>query len=69
MVVGLGGLLIGAGFLAAYVRGGNTRLRSYGVVYILLSLVLLGVREILNEMRRVRRRRTDVDRGPGGVQP
>jgi len=63
------GLVIGAGFVTASFLGANARLRIYGIIYILLALVALGVREILREMRRAHRHRTDVSTDSGGARP
>ena len=61
------GLVIGGGFLLASLTAGSIRLRLYGVVYILASLVLLGLREIIHEMRRTRRRTHSKDGNSGGA--
>ena len=57
LVVGLMGLAIGAGFLVAWYVKGNRKLGEYGIAYILGSLIALGARVIIHEMRRARRRR------------
>ena len=69
LAVGLLGLFIGIGFVVARFLTHDTRFGLYGAVYVLVSLVLLGVREILNEIRKHYRRRTheQEQRGRGTV--
>jgi hypothetical protein len=69
LIVGLLGLAIGAGFIVAYLLGGNPRLRMFGIVYILASFIVLGLREIVHEMRRARRRSRQNGFGTGNVRP
>ena len=69
LVFGLTMLVLGVGLMAMYLRWGNRRLGLCGIIYILTSIVVLGVREIIGEMRKARRRRYRQNDDPNGLQP
>ena len=69
LVFGLTMLVLGFGLLAMYLRSGNRRLRLCGIIYVLASAVVLGVREIIGEMRKARRRRHRQGDDLDGAQP
>ena len=69
LVVGLTMLVIGVLFLAAYLHGGNHRLKLFGIIYILTAVVMIAGQEIIGEMRKARRRRHRQEADPNGLRP
>lgn len=57
MCIGICGLILGVGLYVAHIFVENARLRILGVAYVLLSLAIFGIREVMARVEDIRKQK------------